>query len=220
MSNEESWSCLRRSPSAHAEAPSKYEREPPNGAALSSSSSPRRVGVFDKERSATWHREAAAKPISRVAACPMPSQKRAGSLRRRLLAMTGLEFRKKTCVHHRIQPSAHAEPRRSMSVSHRTAKSTTAPNGATASLAQWRKPWVIAERFGLSSPVAGGRIDGADELCRPIRGCGVLVLAMFPGLAPLGYGTTAPFGAKNGNPPYRPTCHHREPSPPLMLKLR
>ena len=44
---------------------------------------------------------------------------------------------------------------------------------------------------------------GAGELCRPIRGCGLLVLAMFPGLTPLGYGTTAPFGAKNGNPSYR-----------------
>ena len=103
-----------------------------------------------------------------------------------------------------MPPSAHAEFRRSMSVSHRTAKSTTAPNGATASVAQWRKPWGIAERFGLSSPVAGGRIDGADELCRPIRGCGVLVCAMFPGLAPLGYGTTAPFGAKNGKSLWRP----------------
>ena len=61
---------------------------------------------------------------------------------------------------------------------------------------------------------------GASELCRPIRGCGVLMLAMFPGLAPLGYVTTAPFGAKNGKSSYRPTSHHREPSPPLMLKLR
>ena len=113
-----------------------------------------------------------------------------------------------------------------MSVSHRIAKSTTAPNGATASVAQWRKPWGIAERFGLSSPVAGGRIDGADELCRPIRGCGVLMLAMFPGLTPLGYVTTAPFGAKNGNPSFHPTHHtanpaHRPclPSPPALSQV-
>ena len=53
--------------------------------------------------------------ISRVAACPMPSQKPARLLRRRLLAMTGREFQKKTCVHHRIPLSTHAEPRRSMS---------------------------------------------------------------------------------------------------------
>ena len=59
---------------------------------------------------------------------------------------------------------------------------------------------------------------GAGELCRPIRGYGLFVLAMFPGLAPLGYGTTAPFGAKNEKSSYRPTSHHREPSPPLMLK--
>ena len=130
-----------------------------------------------------------------------------------------------TNAHHRTQPSAHAEPRRSMSVSHRTAKSTTAPNGATASLAQWRKPWVIAERFGLSSPVAGGRIDGADELCRPIRGCGLLMCGMFPGLAPLGYVTTAPFGAKNGKPSFRPTYHCCElnplclPSPPALSQM-
>ena len=78
----------------------------------------------------------------------------------------------------------------------------------------------------MSSPVAGGRIAGAGELCRPIRGCGVLVCAMFPGLAPLGYGTTAPFGAKNGKSSFHPTHHtanpaHRPclPSPPALSQV-
>ena len=77
----------------------------------------------------------------------------------------------------------------------------------------------ITKTFRLDSPVAGGRMAGADELCRPIRGYRLLMCAMFPGLAPLGYVTIAPFGAKNGNPSFRPTSHHRERTPPLMLSF-
>ena len=114
--------------------------------------------------------------------------------------------------HRRTQPSAHAEATSKCEREPLNSEATKAPNGATANIAQWRKPWGSRKHFGLDSPVVGGRNADAGELCRPIRGCGVLVCAMFPGLALLGYGTTAPFGAQNGTSSFHPTHHTANPA--------
>ena len=59
-------------------------------------------------------------------------------------------------------------------------EATKAPNGAAASLAQWRKPWGSRNHFGLDSPIVGGRMAGVGELCRPIRGYRLLLGAIVP----------------------------------------
>ena len=114
MSNKEFWSHLRTQPSAQAEP----------RRSMSGATEQRSPVIATQERSATWHREAAAQAhlAASTAADDFPEIREIASSktpcrRPRLVgAMTGWSKL------HRTQPSAHAEPRRSMNVSHRTAK--------------------------------------------------------------------------------------------------